>query len=334
MSGRILMLHTGGTIGMERSPQGYRPMTRFSAIVPQHMATLSGLPDYDLIELAPLIDSANLLPSHWARIARTLRTHWNQYDGFVILHGTDTLAWTASALSFMFQSADRPIILTGAQIPLLEPRSDALANLGTALILASSPANRGVTIFFGGVLLQGNRSTKSSSTDFQAFSSPNAAPLARAGISLPSQLPAPPTGPMPNTHIDTLDDHAVTVLTVYPGLCATQIEALTQAPALRGLILCSYGTGNLPDADPSLLQALARAVESGIVVVNRTQCAQGSVVHGTYATSSTLERIGIISASDMTLEAAFAKLHILLALHRDPQQVRVQFRIPLCGEMS
>lgn len=334
MNGRILVLHTGGTIGMERSPQGYRPMAQFSAILRQHLAALSGLPQYDLIELAPPIDSANLLPSHWLKIARELRTHWNKYDGFVIVHGTDTLAWTASALSFMFQAADRPIILTGSQIPLLEPRSDALANLGTALILANAPTRCGVTIFFGGTLLQGNRSTKSSSTDFQAFSSPNVPPLARAGISLPPPLPAPPTKPAPHIHIDTFDDHAVAVLTVYPGLSATQIDALTEAPALRGLVLCSYGAGNLPDADPSLLQALARAVKNGIVVVNRTQCAHGSVVHGTYATSSMLERIGLVSASDMTLEAAFAKLHILLALHRDPQQVREQFRIPLCGEMS
>ncbi|AYR21325.1 asparaginase [Alcaligenes faecalis] len=334
MNRRILVLHTGGTIGMERSSQGYRPMAQFGTTLRQHLATLSGLPDYDFIELAPLIDSANLLPSHWLKIARELRTHWNRYEGFVILHGTDTLAWTASALSFLFQGADRPIILTGSQIPLLEPRSDAPANLGTALMLASSPASRGVTIFFGGTLLQGNRSTKSSSTDFQAFSSPNVPALARAGIHLPSQPPAPEAVPAHNAIIDTLDAHAVMVLTVYPGLSATQINALTETPSLRGLVLCSYGAGNLPDTDPALLEALARIVKRGIVVVNRTQCAHGPVVHGTYATSSTLERIGIVSASDMTLEAAFAKLHILLALHRDPQQVREQFRIALCGEMS
>lgn len=334
MSERILVLYTGGTIGMERSEQGYRPSACFGRVLGKHLDALSGLPNYDFIELAPLIDSANLLPTHWVNMAQELKTHWNDYRGFVVVHGTDTLAWTASALSFMLAGADRPVILTGAQIPLLEPRSDALANLSTAMILANSTAYAGVHVFFGNTLLQGNRSTKSSSIAFQAFSSPNAAPLAEVGITLPLLPQVNEFESACDFLIPNLEAQAVAVLTLYPGLAAAQIEALIEPPHVRGLVLCSYGAGNLPDANTELLQALERAIRRGIVVVNTTQCAHGPVIQGAYATSSALERIGVISASDMTLEAAFAKLHILLGLYKDSKVVSEKFAVNWCGEMT
>jgi L-asparaginase len=334
MSGRVLVLHTGGTIGMERGTDGYRPMPGFGAVLRRHLDGVCGLPAFDLVELPQPIDSANLQPAQWTAIAAELVARWNDYRGFVVLHGTDTMAWTASALSFMLRGADRPVILTGAQIPLVEPRSDAPANLQTALLLAGSLSCCEVGIFFGRRLLRGNRSTKSSSTALDAFSSPNMAALAEVGIDVRVHAQDPLPAGARDFRLPEFDPHAVAVLTVHPGLSARQVDALTDDPALRGLVLCSYGAGNLPDATPGLLDALARAVARGVVVVNRTQCAHGPVVQGAYATAAALNRIGVVAAADMTLEAAFAKLHVLLALHPDPALVRARFATALCGEMS
>lgn len=334
MSGRVLVLHTGGTIGMERGTDGYRPMPGFGAVLRRHLDGVCGLPAFDLVELPQPIDSANLQPAQWTAIAAELVARWNDYRGFVVLHGTDTMAWTASALSFMLRGADRPVILTGAQIPLVEPRSDALANVQTALLLAGSMKCGEVGIFFGRRLLRGNRSTKSSSTALDAFSSPNMAALAEVGIDVRVHAQDPLPAGARDFQLPQIDSRAVAVLTVHPGLSARQVDALTDDPALRGLVLCSYGAGNLPDATPGLLDALARAVARGVVVVNRTQCAHGPVVQGAYATAAALNRIGVVAAADMTLEAAFAKLHVLLALHPDPALVRTRFGTALCGELS
>lgn len=334
MSEGVLVLYTGGTIGMERGTDGYRPMPGFGAVLRRYLDSVPGLPRTDLVEMAQPIDSANLQPAQWTAIAARLNARWEDYRGFVVLHGTDTMAWTASALSFMLRGADRPVILTGAQIPLVEPRSDARANLETALILAARLASGEVGLFFGRQLLRGNRSIKSSSTAFDAFASPNAPALADAGIDLCIHTQhLLPIGTR-DFQFPSLDSRAVSVLVVHPGLSASQVDALTNDPALRGLILCSYGVGNLPDAEPGLLDALARAITRGVVVVNRTQCAHGSVAQSAYATGAALQRIGVVPASDMTLEAAFAKLHVLLATYADPAQVRLRFAEALCGEMS
>lgn len=334
MSARVLVLHTGGTIGMERGTDGYRPMPGFGAVLRRHLEGVRGLPAFDLVELAQPIDSANLQPAQWTAIAAELVARWDDYRGFVVLHGTDTMAWTASALSFMLRGADRPVILTGAQIPLVEPRSDALANLQTALLLAGSLTCGEVGIFFGRRLLRGNRSTKFSSTALDAFAAPNAAALAEVGIDVRVHAQDPLPAGARDFQLPEFDPHAVAVLTVHPGLSARHVDVLTDDPALRGLVLCSYGAGNLPDATPGLLDALARAVARGVVVVNRTQCAHGPVVQGAYATAAALNRIGVVAAADMTLEAAFAKLHVLLATHSDPAVVRARFGTALCGERS
>lgn len=334
MSGRILVLHTGGTIGMERGTDGYRPMPGFGALLRHRLADVPGLPEFELMALAQPIDSANLQPAQWTAIATELVTRWDDYRGFVVLHGTDTMAWTASALSFMLRGADRPVILTGAQIPLVEPRSDALANLESALLLAATLTCGEVGVFFGRQLLRGNRSTKRSSTALDAFASPNAAALAEVEIGLRVDHGRLLREGMRDFRLPGFDARAVAVLTVHPGLSAGQIDGLTSDPALRGLVLCSYGAGNLPDATPGLLDALSRAVARGVVVVNRSQCAHGTVLQGAYATGSALNRIGVVPAGDMTLEAAFTKLHVLLATLADPTEVRRQFATIWCGEMS
>jgi L-asparaginase len=234
----------------------------------------------------------------------------------------------------MLRGADRPVILTGAQIPLVEPRSDALTNVQAALALAAGLPVGEVCVFFGRRLLRGNRSTKVSSTGLDAFDAPNAAPLAETGIDIalhPERLlPAAPR----DFCLPDFDPRAVAVLTIYPGMAARVVDAVLDDPALRGLVLCSYGAGNIPDAEPGLLKALAHAVARGVVVVNRTQCATGPVLQGAYATGAALNRIGVVPAADMTLEAAFAKLHVLLAIHTDPDVVRARFATSLCGEMG
>lgn len=336
MNGRVLILHTGGTIGMEPSAQGYRPMRGFAGRLSAALQGRAGgtLPDFDVLELDQPIDSANLRPAHWGRIAGTLLARWDAYDGFVVLHGTDTLAWSASALSFMLRGTDKPVIFTGSQIPLVQPRSDALANLEAALLLASRQLVREVGVFFGRQLLRGNRSSKLSSSHFDAFGSPNCLPLADVGIDIrvyPELLL-----PASERHfvVPEIDNEAVAVLTIHPGVSARMLEALASGERTRGLILHSYGAGNVPDIDRELMAALARTMARGVVVLNVTQCRSGGVVQGAYATSAALSRLGVVAGADLTLEAAFAKLHFLLATEPDPERVRAGLGTPWCGELT
>ncbi|MBT0962393.1 asparaginase [Denitromonas sp. IR12] len=333
MNARVLILHTGGTIGMTGSPDGLRPMAGFGAALGAQLRA-TGAPDCDIVELAPLIDSANLQPAHWRHIAEALLSRWADYAGFVVLHGTDTMAWSASALSFMLRGADKPVIFTGAQIPLLQPRSDAAGNLRAALEIAAGGAVREVGLLFGQRLLRGNRSRKLKSVAFDAFDSPNCLPLADIGIDITvhrERLLAPAER---RFTLPAFDAEAVAVLPVWPGLPARVVDALLESPAVRGLILASYGVGNVPDADAALIDTLARAVDRGVVVLNTSQCPTGPVAQGAYATGAVLNRIGVVPGGDMTPEAAFAKLHVLLAEGGDAAAVRAQIGRPLCGEMS
>jgi len=330
---KTLILHTGGTIGMAAAPGGYRPQPGFPERLRQQLeAHVShSLPDYDIVELPP-IDSADLRPSHWPAIARTLLDHWHDYTGFVILHGTDTMAWSASALSFMLRGTDKPVILTGAQIPLGEADSDALANVEGALHFAAADPVHEICLYFGGRLLRGNRSRKLAATRLDAFDSPNYPALAESGSPLqrePSPLPSEKRFINPE-----FDDQAVAILTLHPGIAGTAVDALTANPRVRGLILQTYGVGNAPQGDRELIAALERATTRGIILLNTTQCLIGGVSQETYATGTALARIGVISAGDMTLEAAFAKLHFLLASANDTDSVREGLQQSWCGEKS
>jgi L-asparaginase len=333
MGARVLVLHTGGTIGMAAAADGLRPMAGFGDILARQLQAQAALPAIDVVELDALIDSANLRPAHWHTIARELVARWEHYDGFVVLHGTDTMAWSASALSFLLRGADKPVILTGSQIPLLAPRSDAAANLQGALMLATQPI-REVGLYFHHSLLRGNRSRKRHSMAFEAFDSPCYPPLAELGIDVVLHRDRLLPAAARDFVLPDFDADAVAVLTLYPGIAAGAVEAVLDAPARRGLVLHSYGTGNVPEAEPGLLAALERAVARGLTVVNVTQCVAGGVRQGAYATGAALERIGVVAAGDMTLEAAFAKLHVLLARHAEPAAVRAQFGEALCGERA
>lgn len=334
--GRVLILHTGGTIGCRASSEGQKPDPDFSTLLRQRL-TDSGEPDlplFDVIELHQLIDSANLTPAHWAQIAGLLVIHWQDYDGFLILHGTDTMAYTASALSFMLLAQDRPVILTGSQIPLSERRSDGLDNLINSLHLCQTPGLAEVCVYFNGRLLRGNRTTKLKATELDAFASPNLPPLGVAGIRMELDqrllLPAVPL----RFRIPTFDAEAVTVLSLYPGITARAARALLDDERVRGVVMLSFGVGNPPDANIELMQVLEEAVARGVVIVNRTHCLYGKVDQSTYATGNTLTRIGVTPGGDLTLEAAFAKLHFLLALGTSPEQIRNMMLHSIRGEVQ
>jgi L-asparaginase len=336
MASRVLVLYAGGTIGMARAEDGFRPMTGFEDVLRRLLReqVAAVLPDFDVVALAEPIDSANLQPSHWSALARELVTRWQAYDGFVVLHGTDTMAYSASALSFMLRGADKPVIFTGAQIPLGEPDSDALANLLGALMLAGRQRIQEVCLYFGGRLLRGNRSTKLASEAFDAFDSPNYPQLADVGEDVALHADALLTPPPRTFVVPQFDAEAVAVLSVYPGISARIVDAIAVSPRVRGLVLRTYGVGNVPDAHITFIDSLARTIERGIVVLNTTQCVRGRVIPGTYATGAALDRIGVLPGGDMTLEAAFAKLHFVLASTADADVVRRALGESLCGEMS
>lgn len=336
MTSTVLVLHTGGTIGMSQSPGGHRPMDGFGEVLLQALnsGNKSGMPDFEIIELDALIDSANLQPANWVDIANSLLSRWDDYAGFVVLHGTDTMAWTASALSFMLKGTDKPVILTGSQIPLIEPRSDALDNVRTAIMLATEKSLREVCIYFDRLLMRGNRSRKLRSNAFNAFDSPNCPYLATIGIRVKLNTERWLAPSAQDFQVPTFEPDAVAVLPIYPGISAQLAAAVLDSPARRGLILESYGVGNVADANADLMDVLASAVKRGVVVVNTSQCPTGAVEQGTYATGAALDRMGVVPVGDMTPEACFAKLHYLLGIHDSPETIRTLLRRSLCGEMT
>ncbi len=333
MSRRVLVIYTGGTIGMVPSADGYVPEPGFEA----RLRALLGereLPPFDLLEYDRLLDSASLVPADWERIAQTLQAHWDQYAGFVVLHGTDTMAYTASALSFMLPQQDKPVILTGSQIPLSQLRNDAVDNLVTTLLLASQPGLAEVCIYFNRRLLRGNRARKVKSSGLDAFDSPNFPRLGQAGIeiNLRQELLLPPE-PV-RFDIRRYDPEAVVMLGVFPGMPARLVREALAPEAVKALVLMTYGVGNPPEAESGLLDELARAGERGQVVLNLTQCHQGAVSQGAYATGALLNRVGVVPGLDLTPEAAFAKLHHLVAQGLDADQVRQALAGSLRGECT
>lgn len=333
MSDRVLVLHTGGTIGMTTSPEGYRPADDFPTFLHQKLDPF-GLPAFDVLALDHLIDSADLNPADWSKIAALLIEKWDEYTGFVILHGTDTMAYTASALSFILQGCNKPVIVTGSQVPLNAVRTDATNNLVNSLLLATHRSISEVCICFHGRLLRGNRSVKVKSTGFDAFDSPDLPWLGEAGVHIHLSDGLLLCAGEPQFRQLTFDPASVAVLALYPGIQADIAERMLAAPGLRGLILRSYGVGNAPQGNEALMNTLHKATAAGIVVVNTSQCLAGGVYQDTYASGSVLSRIGVTSASDMTAEATFAKLHYLIACGETTDTVRDLMPVPLRGECS
>lgn len=335
MKQKILIIYAGGTIGMQASENGYIPVAGFEQQVRQQLSRDNArqLPVFDMLELDQLIDSSNLQPHHWTELARIIEGQWQQYAGFVLLHGTDTMAYTASMLSFMLQGMEKPVIITGSQIPLAELRNDARDNLITSLMLAGRNDIAEVCICFNGCLLRGNRASKLKSTSLDAFDSPNYGHLGTVGINIELHVERMLSSGPRRFNIPEFTPDAVAVLPVYPGLSARLARDLLNHDSVKGLLLHTYGAGNPPDANTELMALLEQAIQRGITIVNVTQCVQGQVSQGAYATGATLNRIGVIPGNDLTLEAALTKLHYLIAT--EPQTSISQLMTqPLCGEMS
>ncbi|MGH1462678.1 MAG: type I asparaginase [Neptuniibacter sp.] len=333
---RILIIYTGGTIGMVSTDNGFVPIAGFRSTIEEriHFPPSAKIPEYDVLEITPAIDSANLVPAHWTDMASAIIEHYEKYDGFIVLHGTDTMAYSASALSFILRGVDKPVILTGSQIPLSEPRSDAQDNLSNALIIAAyHPANE-VMIFFHGKLLRGNRATKSKATGLDAFESPNYPWIGQVGpnIEIHEQLLLPET--KQEFVNPEFSNTSVAILPIYPGIPAKIAVAICKTEELQGLIVKSYGVGNLPNQNTSLMNALKQVANNGCVILNISQCLQAEVFQGHYASSAELNDIGVISGSNMTTEAAFSKLHFLLASEKEQTQVKEKLYLNLVGELD
>ena len=331
----VCILSTGGTIGMVRTDKGFAPAPGTFARELDAIRDMSSpdMPEWDLIEFDPLLDSSNITYRQWNQIAAAIESRYDDYDGFVVLHGTDTMAYSASALSFMLEGLGKPVIFTGSQIPLSELRSDGKDNLITSVLIASQGIVREVCLYFSNVLLRGNRATKDSADRMIAFRSPNYAELAKAGIDMEYRS---------RTFLDTEEDSKLTVrylkdtslgvIKVFPGI---KFELFTPiVEDMQGLILEAFGTGNIPNYDKALTDLIEQAAKRGTIVVVCTQCPQGSVRLGAYEAGSELVRAGAVNGYNMTTEAAVAKLSYLLSQDLSTQQIRELMQTNLRGELT
>ncbi len=333
MGKRIYLAYTGGTIGMQPSSEGLAPSGGFEGLLAQRLP--AGLPEFDCHSYAELIDSSNIVPGHWLKIAQDILRRSDQYDGFVILHGTDTMAYSASALAFLLRGLNKPVILTGSQLPLAQARTDAVDNIIHSLELAGSDQLKEVGLCFGSLLLRGCRARKVHSQGYRAFASPNFPPLAEVGIQLKLAhhllRPAAPMQvlPFPSAY----EEPQVLPLQIFPGIDGAFVRQYLARPE-RGILLQSYGAGNGPDLNADFLAALRELHDAGKRVINLTQCQAGGVSAGSYAAGSALTRAGVIAGGDLTPEAAFCKLHHLLALSDDLDWVAAEIHSDWAGELS
>ncbi len=333
---RVYIAYTGGTIGMARTAEGYAPVPGFLA---DHLADMPELrtlpmPDITVHEYETLLDSANMTPANWYEIAQDIAAHYKDYDGFIVLHGTDTMAYTASALPFMLEGLSKPVIVTGSQIPLCELRSDGRANLINSLLVAGGRTIPEVCLCFGDKLLRGCRSQKVEADGLSAFSSPNYPPLGRFGIEIDIAWELiRPAVQADGLNVQAIVNPPVAVLRLFPGITAELLRVILQPP-LRGLVLETYGVGNGPERDLDFLAVLEEATQRDIVVVACTQCVRGRVDLNAYRTGSALARAGVISGGDMTTEAALAKMFYLFSRGYDARDIRAQMQTDLRGEMT
>jgi len=345
---RVRLLYTGGTIGMRLDERGvYVPEPGWFedqvAAQPQlHDASrprFTTQPSrsgrrihYDIESYAEPLDSANLDLLHWRRFAEDIAKVYDDYDAFVIVHGTDTMAYTASALSFMLGGLDKPVIVTGAQIPLMRLRNDALDNLLGALGIAGHYRIPEVCLYFHHRLLRGCRATKVDAADLDAFASPNLPPLAEVGVDLKVRWGVVRSPSTSGLSVKTALDPHVAALRLYPGITKRVVENFLQPP-LTGLVLETYGAGNAPARDDDLIGALREASDRGVVIVNVTQCLRGRV-EPSYAAGKALLDAGVVPGADMTPEAALAKLAWLLGQGLGVDEARALAAQSLRGELT
>ena len=332
---RILIIYTGGTIGMIRTDNGYAPeKEKFHQLlddIPELKA--DEMPSWDMVDMDPLLDSSNITVHEWNAIGQLIAQQYDRYDGFVVLHGTDTMAYTASALSFTLRNNRKPVILTGSQIPLCEIRTDARDNLITAMMVASDDRVHEVCLYFGGKLLRGNRSIKYSADDLIAFESPDFPPLAEAGIEIrynTSLLLPPGEGEF---RLQMLQNVPIGVIKVFPGIQFELFDSI-MTEKLKGIVIETFGAGNIPGNADMLLPIIRKASENGTIIIVCSQCPHGTVMLGAYETSAALKKAGAVSGYDITTEAAVAKLYYLFSTGLSGDEIRMRMEQNLRGEIS
>ncbi len=336
---KIALIYTGGTIGMIKNPKtGALSNFNFTEL-------LDKIPELELLDcsietlsLPQPIDSSNMSVEAWMQTAELIEYQYNKFDGFVVLHGSDTMAYSASALSFMFENLSKPIIFTGSQLPIGDLRTDAKENLITAIQIASLQKNKlplinEVCLYFEYKLYRANRTTKISAEHFEAFVSPNFPPLAESGVFLKVDehlLLPKPSKPL---QVHKKFDKNILILKLFPSISTTFINQLLSIENLKGVILETFGSGNAP-TDVAFIKALKTAIDKGIFIVNVTQCSGGSVQMGRYETSIQLKNIGVISGNDITTEAAVSKIMYLIGQNISGNIFKTVFETSLRGEIS
>lgn len=338
---KVLMIYTGGTIGMvQNTATGALESFHFEHLLRQVPELKQVHVDVNTYTFDPPVDSSSIVPEHWSRMARLVADNYTRYDGFVILHGTDTMAYTASALSFMLDGLAKPVVLTGSQLPIGMLRTDGKENLVTAIEIAAATRPDGlpmvpeVCIFFHDTLLRGNRATKSSSDHFNAFQSFNYPALATAAVDIRyhSSLIRDCYPDEPLVVHEKLDSNLM-VVSLFPGMREDILRTMLSADGLKGVVLRTFGAGNAPQ-EPWLIDLLKDATERGIVIVNITQCAGGSVAMNRYETGLQLMQAGVVSGGDSTVEAALTKMMVLFGCGLSSAEVKKKMTVSLCGEIG
>ncbi|MGM0375491.1 MAG: asparaginase [Bacteroidota bacterium] len=340
MNKRVLIIYTGGTIGMAVDPDT-------NTLVPFDFENISSkvpeLKKFDFsvssISFNPIVDSSEMSPAIWSKLVGIIEENYTDFEGFVILHGTDTMAYTASALSFMLHHLQKPVVLTGSQLPLGAIRTDGKENLLTALEIAAAQKNGQalvpeVCVYFQDKLFRGNRTTKYNAEHFRAFRSDNYPPLAEAGLHIKYNYPyIRYTTLRGNFATSPRMDNNVVLLKIFPGIHEKAVRAILETPGLRGVILETYGSGNAPTSD-WFMQSLRDAIDRGIIIMNVTQCLAGSVEMWRYETGRHLLNMGVISGQDITTEAALTKLMYLLGNTVSIEELKMNLNNSLKGEIT